>query len=446
MAEEREPEDTRVRTKRRRWWIWLPAWCFGLLLLTGLVWWAVAGGMGRARWKALQAKHTELRTKVLSASPARRPLEGEAVPGNAWKHYEDAAAAYEKLSMKEKDQLMAATYSKAKPEQFALAFAVLETHPEIFAAVREGAKCDTFDPPYQWELGADMPLDWLPHRRLLSRLLVIETRRRRSEGDLDAALDCVALGFQVGADCGSSGVFICWLVGVAARGIVMAQAGPIASDPALTAAQAGRLEKLMERLEDELLPLHLSMQADRLSMQFTILRNEGGSIAAFQAGTTATSGLAGLKTRHELTWRHGYSWRLALAEVDDRFEKLTGCLESGATLAWPDASREYKNFFASVQSDPILDMLLFEPAGCDDSGRSGLARIRLIRALCHERRTGAPENPLPLDPHTRLPLHRRVDPDKTVYWAEGADGDQGGKGEFDPNSSNSGDIVLEWKK
>ncbi len=446
MAEDRdqerpEPSDTRVRSKRRRWWLWMPAGCFGLMVIVGLAGWAVVGGRSRARWAEFQVRHAELSATVTALPCDRKPLEGAGVPGNSWEHFENAWVAYDKLSKKEKDEVSSATLMKTTPESDALAFAVLDAHPEIFAAIREGAKCDTFDAPYEWDLGVDMPLPWLAHFRLLSRLLAADARRRRTEGNLDAALDRVRLGFEMGADVGRSGVLVCWLVGVAIRGITLSQAALIASDPALTAAQAGRLETLMVRVEEEILPLHQALRADQLATGFTFIGNEEGAAKSLTGAYDMP-----FKNRAAFTWRHGGSWRLAFAVVDERLGELGRLVEKGESLPWDAASKQYETFIRSVGSDPLLEVLMFAPQVCENSGRSNVARLRLIASLCHERRTGAPRDTLPLDPHTLTPLHRRVDPDKTVYWTEWSDGDQGGTGKFDENPQSTGDIPLEWKR
>jgi hypothetical protein len=113
---------------------------------------------------------------------------------------------------------------------------------------------------------------------------------------------------------------------------------------------------------------------------------------------------------------------------------------------WHEAADAYEKTERRWQRDTFLALLYTGSSPVDRAGRSIRARLRLVRILAHERATGAPLAPVPDDPFTLMPLHRRDAADSTLWWSEWTDGDQGGKGKFEEEAQTGEDIPLEWKR
>lgn len=433
--------------RRSRWWL-LVTFAPGILVLGLIVTWCVVGLRSRSLWKSYQQDLETMRSRVDAADRTRAPLEGESLPGNAFAGYREAWSETRAMSAQDQNLLHEAALRGSAPERDAAAAEILRRHPRIIQRLRDAARCDSWEPGFRWEQGVEQQLAWCGDLRRLSRIVALHARLLRSAGDLDASLDALASGLQLGADVGRSGSMIPWLVGAAIRGIVLSECAQLAGDPRLTPAGLNRLARLLDRLEADVRPVADALEVDRLELGHSLLRYGNGEKAQFMAGDGPDSGgrMDLLRRRHALAWRHAWSWRLTFVALDSALGRLAATTREVRDLPWADAATRIGSLRAELRKDPLAELLLVDYAGVSSTERSDLARIRLLRALCAERASQGPVTPLPLDPHSRKPIHRREEGSRVVFWAEWEDGDNGGTGTFYDMERTSPDIVLEWKR
>ncbi len=437
MAEDRaDVPDKPPSAPRRRWWIWLPAGCFGFMLVIFLLGMAVVSGRARSRWKEFGPRHAQLKARVLDRPAEREPLEGVAVEGNAFEPYVALSTALWKMSSDDKSAIDNALAGKGGPDAEAKAFAVLDAHAAELEGFRKAARLSAYKDSLDYEAGWAASLDWIGPFRFTARLFELSAIRRREAGDLDGAIDDVVALAQLGLDVGSSGPAICHLVGISILRFATNQGGAIVCGLALTPVQAARLVRLFERAEAALRSLHDVLESEHL------LINE--TLAAFAEGRGSMEELGFPSSTRFLAWRQGFSWRVVAADVDEACSRVS---EQGREMSerdWPQARAAYEKTELEWQSDTLLSMLHCATSSIDRSSRSIRARFRMIRAVAHERATGAP---LALDdPFTLKPLHRRDAAGSSLWWSEWTDGDNGGAGKFEDDPQSGGDIPLEWKR
>ncbi len=430
--------DTPPGPPRRRWWLWLPAGCLGFLVLLFLLGSLVVSGRASSRWKEFGIKNAELRARVQSNPYDREPLEPPAVEGNAWDQYVAASSALAKMSDEERNAIDEVRSGKFTPEKQKKAYDALDAHAADLEALRKAAHAGSWRDGVDWDLGWAAPLDWLGPFRMSARMLELSARRRRGAGDLTGAIDDVAAAAQMGVDTASTGPAICALVGHAILRISATEAAVLLADPALTPGQAARIERLFERAEAALRPLDQQLDADHLLMNETMTALAEGRGDFTDLGFPAAARL--------LAWRHGFSWRIVAADIDDACARATDECRVLSARPWSEAQLGHDRIEQRVSGDPILGLVFTSSLALDRADRGVRARLRLLRALAHERATGTPLSPIPEDPFTRAPLHRLDDAGTLRLWSEWTDGDQSGMGGFqDDPSSGSGDIVVEWK-
>jgi hypothetical protein len=422
---------------RRRWWLWLPGGCLGFMALIFLLGWAVVSRRANSRWKDFAPRHAQLQARVLGRPEQREPLEGPAVEGNAFVKYLSASETLAKMTSKEKSAIDDARDGKGGPETLALAYAALDAHAADLAALREASHLSSYRDTLDWEAGWSATLGWLAPFRSSCRVLELSAKRRREAGDLDGAIDDVAAIAQIGVDAASGGPAICALVGIATLRFSTNQAGLLATDPALTVAQAARLARLFERADAALRPIEEILESEHL------LINE--TLAALAEGRSKMDDLGFPAASRALAWQHGFSWRVVAADVDEACARVSAEGREMSGRDWRVAAEAYQRTAVVWQKDTFLSLLYTPGANLDRACRSIRARFRLLRALCHERTAGAPLAPVPDDPFTLKPLHRREAGLSSVWWSEFTDGDQGGTGTFEVDPESSGDIPLEWK-
>ena len=209
-------------------------------------------------------------------------------------------------------------------------------------------------------------------------------------------------------------------------------------EPGLTPAQSGRLEGLLERADAAFPNLPEVLDAEHLMLNETT--------RALNEGRLDLDTLGEFRGVRALAWREGFSYRIIAADLDEACTRLREEAVRQEREPYLHAAEAYDRLRATWEKSPILSMLMVSPAAMARPLRLVRARIRVLRACLIERRTGAPADPMPEDPFSIKPLHRRQDPDKTLIWSEGLDGDNGGTGKFDAESSDTGDIVIEWKR
>ncbi|KAF0245663.1 MAG: hypothetical protein FD180_1383, partial [Planctomycetota bacterium] len=422
----------------RRWWLYVPLGCAGFAIVMFLLGWAVISGRARSRWKEFGPRHAQLKARVQGRDGAREPLEGPVLQGNAFPGYVAASAALGKMTgdgKKAIDELLA---GRGNPEEKAKGFAALDAHAGDLEALRKATHLSSYQDSLNWDAGWAATLDWIAPFRFSARVLEASARRRREAGDLDGAIDDVAALAQIGVDTASSGPAICYLVGVAVLRMATTQGGALAAEPSLTTAQAARLARLCERAEAALRPLEEILESEHLMINETL--------AAIAEGRESMDGLGFPAATRFLAWRHGFSWRVVAADVDEAFARISAQGREMSARRWHEAKDAYDRTEKEWRKDTFLSLLYTANSSIDRSGRSIRARLRMVRAVAHEGATGAPLAPVPEDPFTLAPLHRRDSPESTLWWSEWTDGDQGGTGKFEEDPQSGGDIPLEWRK
>lgn len=433
-----ETPDAPPATPRRRWWLWLPLGCLGFFAAIFLLGALVVSGRARSRWKEFQAKHSALAARVTARPAEREPLEPPSTPGNAWEAWSAAASRLTAMASEEKAAIDEFAAGKAKGEVEKKALAALDAHAADLEALRAAAHVGAYQDGLKWDDGWAAELGWLAPDRQAARVLAASARRRRLAGDFAGAVDEVATMAQMGLDAGSTGPVICHLVGCAILRMAALQAADLLVEPGLEATQAGRLERLFTLADARMRPLDELLEADSYLLNTTLVGLAEGRSPPGEIGFPSGARL--------LAWRHGFSWRIAAADVHDLCETMTARSRELSRLPWSEAWPGYQELEAKIAGDPFLG-LLFTACGSVDRGtRSTHARLRLVAAAAHERATGMPGT-VPEDPFTIRPLHRRDDPDGATWWSEWLDGDQGGSGSFaDDPSAAPADIVLPVKR
>ncbi|MCE9581442.1 MAG: hypothetical protein K8T20_02880 [Planctomycetes bacterium] len=421
---------------RRKWWLWLPLAFFGVILAFFILGSLVVSGRASSRWKEFLPRAAELKRRIVERDPRREPLEGPATPGDAWQSYVDATGKLRRMTQDEQRAIEEATYSRATPEMEAKGFAVLDTYAKEIEALRLAARQGSYRAQIDWADGFNAKLDWLSTFRQASRYLALSARRRRLQGDLDGAIDDVSAVLQLGIDCGHSGALICWMVGGFSIRLGAFQARDILEEAALTEAQAERVEKLAAGAEAGMASLAEALDGERLVLDETCKALAEGRAKLSDFG--ADNGL------RLLAWRQGFSFRIVAAEVDDACLRLSTESARVAGRPWPEAAAAYAGLQETWDSTSVMHLLMPAPQIIDRSSRAVTARLRLLQAFAHERRTGLPMDPMPTDPFTLRPLHRLVTPGGVLWWSEWTDDDDGGKGKFDEDPDTDGDLPVEW--
>ncbi len=423
---------------RRRWWIWLPAGCLGFLVVMFALGSLVVSGRASSRWKDFVEKNAALRARVLSQPAEREPLEPPKTDGNAWDLYLAAATALSRMKSDEASAIDEVRSGKFTPEAQKKAYGALDAHAADIDALRRAAHASSWQDGMKWDMGWSAPMEWLGPFRQAGRTMELSARRRRQAGDIDGAIDDLAAVTQLSVDCASTGPVICSLVGYALLTNVAPESASVLSEPGLTAVQAARIERLFSRAEAALRPLDRQLEADHVLINESMLAIAEGRASLDDLGFPAAARL--------YAWRHGFSWRIVAADLDEVCTRTTEECRPLPGMPWGQAAAVHDRLQQAAARDEFLGLLLSSTLAIDRCGRSVRARLRLLQALAHERATGQPMAPMPDDPFTIAPLHRLDAAGTLRLWSEWTDGDQAGAGAFADDPATSGDIVLEWKR
>lgn len=445
-AEPAKPPDRSGRGWLKSKWLWGPAGCVGVLVVVVLIFAAVFSARARSRWKDFVASNGALRSRVMASPSARVPFAGPPVPGNAWESYDDATRGLPLLSATDRGAIHNDALAKAKPEEEKRVEALLEEQAPALEKLRAAARRDSYSVPFDWPRGAEMEMTWLAGFRAGGRLLTASARRRRLAGDRQGAIEDLGATFQLGSDQSRSGPLVCFLIGVEIRWFAFQEAAALATDPTLTTEEAASFEDLLRRAEAGAPSLEAALEAEQLILNQVLDDLATGKPGADPGGLSVELIGTSSKVARVLGFRHGFSWRIAAANLDDALTRERTLLREQEGRKWSEASSAFDAFRKKFDDDPLAQVTLPVPAPFETGRRLTLARYRLLRMLLQERKAGGTV-PTPLeDPFSCAPLHRREEPGRVLYWTEWTDGDDGASGEWKAIPRDRGDVVLEWRR
>ncbi len=445
-AEPAKPPDRSGRPWLKSKWVWGPVGCLGVLAVVVLIFAAVFSARAKSRWKDFVASNGALRSRVMAGTSARMPFAGPAVAGNAWEGYDDATRGLPLLSASDRDAIYNTALAKAKPEEEARIAVLLVEQAPALEKLRAAARFDSYAVPFDWARGADMEMPWLTGFRMGGRLLTASARHRRLAGDRPGAIADLGAAFQLGSDQSRSGPLVCFLFGIDIRGTAFQEAAALATDPALTPEEAASFEDLLRRAEAGAPSLEAAIEAEQLILNQVMEDLATGKPGAAPGGLSISLMGTSSKVARVLGFRHGFSWRIAAANLNDALSRERVLVREFEGRKWSEAAPAFAAFLKPFESDPLATVTLPVPDPFEKSRRLTLARYRLLRMLLMERSAGGTVPPPLEDPFSCAPLHRREGPGIVHYWTEWADGDDGASGEWKAIPQTRGDVVLEWKR
>lgn len=296
---------------------------------------------------ALRARHD-------ARLPPRDPAWGARAAGNAFTHYERAAALAAAF-----DDAADVRPLLAEPDAALHAAPARDAWSPIAAAVLAGAPCDRCDYPRgDRSFGC---ANMLTYRRA-ANLSLFEARARRHEGRGHDAVRLTLAVMTMGAACVDDGVLINQMVGAA----IVAIAVDAWSDDALRRADDAALRAFAAGLErlDVRLPTTIDLDAELEQMAAALQ-------AVPEQGEWCGPG----------TWRYGFSTRWMCA---DAFLALAGAAErlrAAGDRPWPARRRLFERELQALADSPNPAAQVIGPNldACERQLRWNVAHLRLLR-------------------------------------------------------------------
>ena len=198
---------------KRRAWKMVLGLAAGSALVAGLV---LGDGHRRAsatfafHEKELAAMYAALRARDAS----RDSVFADPLAENAWTHYPQAFAAFEAMPNEDQEAFpeMGGEWEEGQaPDDHLLHGLVAKYQPQV-ALLEKAVRCRIVEPGYHYELGAEMPLDWLSGALRASRFLSGAISHHHRTGNGGEALELAAVGLAMGQDLSRKGPLICSLI------------------------------------------------------------------------------------------------------------------------------------------------------------------------------------------------------------------------------------------
>ena len=323
---------------------------------------------GASRWRQQVEWAAQVRKDYDSRSFERDALVGEAQPGKAWDAYRvalDAAAAV-RAEHGEAANLAPARIAKLTNEQRRQALVPFEP---ALAALREGVRRRDARFPLRWDDPIEGQLDNLLVARDLVNAAVVRADLMLVDGRDADAVDLLLDGAVFGADFMRSPLLIQQMIGLA---LVV-----ISTEEAWDEARIAQLDAVeMVRLRDGLVELDQRVESclSEGSLDTALMVQRLQQPVHHQA-FVGELGVFG-------SWRYGFSFDLMAAECIAELRAAEDDLRRQTTLDWPArqvlANQLHERMVAT--GNPMLRVSAMNLAAIETSLRTGLARLRLLRA------------------------------------------------------------------
>lgn len=391
----------------------------------------------------LSASQEALRTRLGSRTVTRDPWLDPPQDGDSWPAYAEVARKASLLSYEDKEALMRAGETRFIESAWESSRLIAEREGHLITELRRAAAHARVTVPMAVEKGhisgtAEV-VQAHPGLRTLARLILVTAKLKSDRGDWSGAVDDLAIGLQAGCDLARKGPLLAYLSSFAVGGISIEAAARLLQNPGIPPDAAARLARLLERYAREGASFADAADAERLLI--------GASLRLIRAGRLEEMGpehKAGLRLSE---WRNGGSLLIASRDVDREWTAFVEELRESADRPWQSALDVRGRWFSRSEGGPrrrpIFMALLTDLSSPAETDRIHRAHLALAIAAARFR-AGEPVD-LPKDPFTLRPLHSELREGVRRFWSEGANGDQGGNGDWWGGSSVSRtpDVVLE---
>ncbi|MCE9582211.1 MAG: hypothetical protein K8T20_06940 [Planctomycetes bacterium] len=407
----------------------------GLLVVVSIPLIVIGAAMAsRSGWEMLAHKLQADIARQQAVKGLRSPLEGTAEPGNAWDDYPGAMLGFPSLSSTDEDLLVKCVDQPITAEAEIRLTAILDAATPAMDRIAALAHRERARRAVEWEKGVDAKSDSVEARNV-ARHFCADARRWGREGNLDRALDRLAVVLQLALDV-SRPDMLDHLIGLAILQYSTAELHRLLVDLPWTSAQLERADRLLLEVDRQLPSLAESTEANAILDCVSLRKLAEGEIPSENVGV-------GSRDRGMTAWRKCFSWKLLALEAAGQVQALVEVARKTEGLEWGTAKKEWEAHEKKcLQSrNKISEAFLLAYGAAEQSHRKCLARLRLLRCLIREKQ-GLPPAPIE-DPFSRKSLQRLATPTTLKIWSVGVDGDQGGLGSFDPLKGDENDIVIE---
>ena len=316
-------------------------------------------------WQAMQAMADGLQQRLQARPHHRQALWGEARPGSAFSHYEQAMQKAHDLGATDKDALLAMLpRTDADTAEAPAAQALLARWQPVLEALHAGAHAADATPPAAPTAPGQPGMTNLLDARWVVNLAMFEARALRHRGDGLAAVHRSLDAATFAVDLHRRGTLIDQMIASAVVAIATTECwtepGLARLDATALAALAGGLERL-----DAALPETLDFDGElSFSLRSVLsLPTEQGIPSMFSA------------------WRYGFSTRWMLADAMLRTARTNHELGAATTLAWPQRRALLDLELGALQAcgNPIVAMTVPNLATAERGLRETTTLVRLLR-------------------------------------------------------------------
>lgn len=315
-------------------------------------------------WQAMQALADGLQQRLEARPHHRQPLWGEARPGSAFAHYEQAMQKAHELGVADKDALLAMLpRTDADTAEAPEAQALLARWRPVLESLHEGAHAVDATPPPAPTMPGQPGTTNLLDARWVANLAMFDARALRARGDGLAAVQRSLDAATLAVDLNRKGTLIEQMIASALVAITVNECWP---EPALARLDPMALSALADGLErlDALLPETLDFDGElSFSLRWSMATPAESLPSTFAA------------------WRYGFSTRWMFADAMLRTARTNHDLGSATTLAWPqrEALLDLELGALAASGNPIVAMMVPNLASAERGLRETATLVRLLR-------------------------------------------------------------------
>lgn len=315
-------------------------------------------------WQAMLTLADGLQQRLEARPHHRQPLWGEARPGSAFAHYEQAMQKARELGVADRDALLAMLLrTDADTAEAPESQALLARWQPVLEALHEGAHTVDATPPPAPTVPGQPGMTNLLDARWVVNLAMFDARASRARGAGLAAVHRSLDGATFGVDLHRKGTLIEQMVASAIVAIAVNECWPEAAlqhlDPNALSALAEGLEKL-----DAMLPETVDFDGEMsFSLRWSMATPNERLSSTFAA------------------WRYGFSTRWMFADAMLRTARTHQELGAAGALVWPqrEALLELELGALLTSGNPIVATMVPNLTSAERGLRETKTLVRLLR-------------------------------------------------------------------